>query len=140
MRKTVTMDTHATDLVQLYRRAETYLDRGAPLAALETLAPIEQDIAQTASGQLLLARAYYHSAQLTRAERAFSRLVERDPSDDYARFALGRTLHRQNRLAEAAAHYRIAVALSDRAEYRDWLDEVTFLLADAAGGSRRAVA
>ena len=134
------MSTHATDLVERYRLAESYLERGAPLAALETLAPIEDEVSQTASGQLLLARAYYHSAQLTRAERAFTRLVERDPSDDYARFALGRTMHRQNRLAEAAVHYRIAAALGGRDEYREWLTEATRRLADEAGEPPRAVA
>lgn len=106
------------DLVERYRLAETYLDDGAPLAALDTLRPVEGELADTAAGQLLFARAYYHSAQLHRAQRAFERVLEFDPVDDYARFALGRTLERQNRPTEAAAHYRLAVALSPRPEYR----------------------
>jgi tetratricopeptide (TPR) repeat protein len=109
------------DLVQRYRLAQDYLDDGAPLAAVETLRPVEAELTETASGQLLLARAYYHSAQLTRAERAFARVVELNPADDYARFALGRTLERQSRPGEAMAHYRVAVALSPRPEYLERL-------------------
>jgi Flp pilus assembly protein TadD len=113
------------ELVTRYRLAQTYLDDGAPLAALETVRPVEAQLAESAAGQLLIARAYFHSAQLGRAEHAFGRLVEMDPTDDFARFALGRTLERQNRPAEAAAHYRIAAALSPRPEYLERLAALT---------------
>ncbi len=112
------------DVVDRYLLAQTYLDDGAPLAALETVRAVEQELAGSAAGLLLLARAYYHSAQLGRAERAFARIVELDPTDDYARFALGRTLERQSRPAEAAAHYRIAAALSPRPDYLERLAAV----------------
>jgi len=113
------------EVLDRYRLAQTYLDDGAPLAALETLRPVGADLTETAAGRLLIARAYFHSAQLGRAEDAFARLVEMDPTDDFARFALGRTLERQNRPEDAAAHYRIAAALSPRPEYLERLAAVT---------------
>jgi Flp pilus assembly protein TadD len=113
------------ETVDRYRLAQTYLDDGAPLAALETVRPVEAELAETVAGRLLIARAYFHSAQLGRAEQAFARLVEMDPTDDFARFAMGRTLERQNRQEEAAAHYRIAAALSPRPEYLERLAAVT---------------
>ena len=48
----------------------------------------------------LLARAYYHSAQLRRAESELRVIVERDPVEHYARLMLGRALERQGRQEE----------------------------------------
>lgn len=62
--------------------------------------------------RLLLARAYYHSAQLRRAEAELRVLVERDPVEQYARLLLGRTLERQGRDEEAGPHLRLASALA----------------------------
>lgn len=61
--------------------------------------------------QLLLARAYYHSAQLGRAEALLLRMVEDAPSDGYLRLLLARTLQRQSRHDEAAPHIALAEAL-----------------------------
>jgi Flp pilus assembly protein TadD len=108
-----------------YRFAQVLLDAGEPLEALALLRPVAEEIDGNAAGQLLLGRGYFHSAQLERARQAFARVVELDPTDTYARFLLGRTLERQSRLAEAQVQYRIAVAMSDRPEYRERLDEVT---------------
>ena len=61
--------------------------------------------------RLLLARAYYHSAQLSEAEAEFRAVTELDPVEDYAWFCLGRTLERQSRRGEAATCFRIASAM-----------------------------
>jgi Flp pilus assembly protein TadD len=105
-----------------YRFAQVLLDSGEPLEALALLQPVEEEIDGNAAALLLLGRAYFHSAQLERARQTVARVVELDPADAYARFLLGRTLERQSRLAEAQAQYRVAVAMSDRAEYRERLD------------------
>lgn len=120
------------DVVERYREAQEYLDGGAPLGALQVLSPVHDEIAEQACGQLLLGRAYYHSAQLNRAREAFERVLELDPVDSYAQFALGRVLERQNKLAEAQAHYRLAVAMQPNPEYRARLDAVSDRLAAAA--------
>ncbi len=74
---------------------------------------------------MLAGRAYFHSAQLNRAERAFTKVVELDPSDHYARFVLGRTLQRLGRLIEARAQLRMATAMNPVPEYQDALGEVS---------------
>ena len=68
---------------------------------------------------LLLARAYYHSAQLGRAETASRALVEADPTDVYAVLLLARTLQRRGRHAEAGTWLRRLDAMG----YDTWSDE-----------------
>ena len=58
----------------------------------------------------LLARAYFHSAQLGRAEAVARTLVQDRPDDPYAALLLGRTLQRMSRAQEAAAHLAVAAA------------------------------
>lgn len=53
-----------------YRLAELYLQAGDPLEALRLLEPLTDNLRTHASGQLLLGRACYHSAQLARAREA----------------------------------------------------------------------
>jgi tetratricopeptide (TPR) repeat protein len=103
--------------MERYRMAEGFLELGKPLEALDLLSPMAEQLRDTASGQLLMGRAYYHSAQLNRAREALERAVELAPTDAYARFVLGRTLQRQNRHAEAGAHFRVAAALDPNPEF-----------------------
>ncbi len=72
--------------------------------------------------RLLLARAYYHSAQLRKAEAEFRAVTELDPVEDYAWFCRGRTLERLSRHAEAATCFRVAAAMRPQ---QDYLDAVT---------------
>jgi Flp pilus assembly protein TadD len=107
---------------QRLRRADTLVRNRRPTEALEALAPLLSDEPDARSVLEIAGRAYFHSSQLGRAERAFSRLVELDPTDSYARFALGRVCERQSRISEAIGHYKVAVALTPRPEYQDGLD------------------
>ena len=59
-----------------------------------------------------LGRAYYNSGQHERSRDAFSQLLEIDPSAHYAHYALGQSLKRLGRTAEARTHLKLAVALS----------------------------
>lgn len=68
---------------------------------------------------LLLARSYYHSAQLGRAEKAARALVEADPTDVYAVLLLARTLQRRGRHADAGTWLRRLDAMG----YDTWSDE-----------------
>ncbi|WP_214404842.1 tetratricopeptide repeat protein [Pseudonocardia lacus] len=79
------------------------------LAELSTEAP--DDLAV----RLLLARAYYHSAQLTRAETETRTVLAADPANAYAHLLLGRTLQRLSRHAEATGPIRLAAAMGQRA-------------------------
>ncbi|MFJ7068555.1 tetratricopeptide repeat protein [Streptomyces sp. NPDC101115] len=91
---------------QLFFEAKEYLTAARILRGL-----VAEHPDQTAQ-RLLLARAYYHSAQLTRAEEELRAVLERDPVEHYARLMLGRTLERQGRADEAAPHLRLAAAMS----------------------------
>jgi Flp pilus assembly protein TadD len=112
------------DNVELFRRAESLLADRRPLDALDALAPVLDAEPNAPSVQLLAGRAYFHSAQLVRAEQAFRRVLDIDPSDHYARFVLGRTLQRLGRLAEAQAQLRMATAMDPRPEYQEALGEI----------------
>ncbi|HEY2697210.1 MAG TPA: tetratricopeptide repeat protein [Pseudonocardiaceae bacterium] len=112
-----------------FRRAETLLSQRRPLEALRELASVVEEAPDTPSVQLLAGRAYLGSAQLKRAESAFLRVIELDPADHYARFALGRTLQRQGRLAEAKTQLKMATAMNPLPEYQEALGEVSARLA-----------
>lgn len=109
---------------EAFRRAEELVAERRPLEALRELTPVLDAEPDSRSVHLLAARAYLASAQLRRAERAFLRVLDFDPSDHYARFALGRTLQRQGRLAEAETQLKLAVAMKPSPEYQEALGEV----------------
>ncbi|GAA0915044.1 tetratricopeptide repeat protein [Virgisporangium ochraceum] len=106
------MDLHAE-----YERAERLLDAGQPIEAADALVPVIAAEPENASVRQLLARAYFHSAQLGRAEQQLRWLIEHDPSDHYAQFVLGRTLERQGRPDQALAHLRLAAVMRPIDDY-----------------------
>ncbi|MER6039152.1 MULTISPECIES: tetratricopeptide repeat protein [unclassified Streptomyces] len=93
-------------------RARLFFDAQDYAGAARVLAGLVEEVPEQTGPRLLLARAYYHSAQLRRAEAELRIIVERDPVEHYARLMLGRTLQRQARHDEAAPHLRIAGALA----------------------------
>ncbi|MDT0614660.1 tetratricopeptide repeat protein [Streptomyces lancefieldiae] len=95
-----------------WERARMFFDAKDYAAAARVLSGLVGEVPEQTGPRLLLARAYYHSAQLRRAEAELRILVERDPVEHYARLLLGRTLERQGRQAEADSHLRIASALA----------------------------
>jgi tetratricopeptide (TPR) repeat protein len=107
------------DLAEAYERGVVRFEFGDYAEAARLLAPVATAEPRNVSVRLLLARAYFHSAQLRRAEAELTAVVELDPVDDFARFALGRTLERQSRHAEALPHYRLAAAMRPDPEYLD---------------------
>ena len=78
-----------------------------------------EDSYSVGDAALLLARAYYQSAQLGRAEAAARALIEADPTDVYAVLLLARTLQRGGRHAEAGTWLRRLDAMG----YDTWSDE-----------------
>jgi hypothetical protein len=103
----------------LFARAHGLFDAGEFDAAAPILAELVADISNGTAGtsadllavRLLLARAYYHSAQLRRAEAEARAVLAADPANAYAHLLLGRTLQRQSRHADAAGPLRIAAAM-----------------------------
>ena len=107
----MTQQPFRTDLHSEYLRADLFLAMGQPAEAARIVAPVVEAEPANEAALELLARAYFASAQLTRAEQALLRLVELSPANGWARRALARTLERQSRGAEAGPHHRVADAL-----------------------------
>ena len=105
--------------------AQGLFERGDHLAAATALAELVDEVESSrAEGadsdavlhsvtdlRLLLARAYFQSAQLGRAEATLDQVIEQAPTDSYAHLLLGRTLQRAGRHAEAARPLALAEAL-----------------------------
>ncbi|MCX4613974.1 tetratricopeptide repeat protein [Streptomyces mirabilis] len=109
------MDTKYYDqgtAAERWERAQLFFDAKDYAGAARVLGGFVDEVPEQTGPRLLLARAYYHSAQLRRAENELRALVERDPVEHYARLMLGRTLQRQGRHDEAESHLRIASALA----------------------------
>ncbi|ANY06211.1 tetratricopeptide repeat protein [Pseudonocardia sp. HH130630-07] len=94
-----------------WERATYLFDSGDHLGAARLLADLVAEDTTATAPRLLLARAYYHSAQLGRAETELRDLLDRTPSDGYVHLLLGRTLQRRSRHDEAAPHLRLAEAM-----------------------------
>ncbi|CAM3831174.1 M48 family metallopeptidase [Nocardiopsis gilva] len=97
---------------ETFARGRKYFDLGDPIRAARILAPLAESEPHSRSILELLGRAYFHSAQLKKAERTFRKLVELDPCDSWAHIALARSLERQSREDEAAPHRRMHSVMS----------------------------
>ncbi|MGW1952837.1 tetratricopeptide repeat protein [Streptomyces sp. NPDC001920] len=95
-----------------WERAQMFFDAKDYAAAARVLGRLVEEVPEQTGPRLLLARAYYHSAQLRRAESELRVIIENDPVEQYARLMLGRTLQRQGRQEEAEPHLRLASALA----------------------------
>lgn len=95
-----------------YRAAHRLLAGRDPVAALEIIDPALEEAPGDRGLRSLRAWAFLMRAQLARAEQELTQLVADDPSDAWARHALGRALERQSRAAEALPHLRLAEAMS----------------------------
>ncbi|MFG3281589.1 tetratricopeptide repeat protein [Streptomyces sp. NPDC048111] len=121
-RTEATQPTRATQVADAYYefgtpaerwdRARMFFEAKEYVTAADILAGLVAEVPEQVAARLLLARAYYHSAQLRKAEAQLRAVLERDPVEQYAALMLGRTLERQGRPAEAAPHLRVAAALA----------------------------
>ncbi|MEU1128158.1 tetratricopeptide repeat protein [Streptomyces sp. NPDC005899] len=93
-------------------RAHMFFEAKEYLTAARILGGLVEEVPEQVAPRLLLARSYYHSARLVKAEAELREVLRRDPVEAYAQLMLGRTLERQGRSAEAAPHLRIAAALA----------------------------
>jgi predicted Zn-dependent protease len=99
------------DLHSEYLRADLFLAMGQPAEAARILERVVAAEPENEAAVELIARAYFGSAQLGRAEQTLTRLVGLAPANGWARRALARTLERRSRHEEAVAHHRMADAL-----------------------------
>ncbi|WP_217214174.1 tetratricopeptide repeat protein [Streptomyces sp. AC550_RSS872] len=103
---------HEESTIERWERALLLFEARDYIGAAKLLAVVVEEAPELTGPRLLLARAYYHSAQLGRAEEQLREIVERDPVEHYAHLLLGRTLQRQGRQAEAEPWLRMAGAFA----------------------------
>jgi Flp pilus assembly protein TadD len=108
-----TPETYVID----FRAAQQLLDARDPRGAVKLLDPVVTAHPENTAARLLRARAFFLAAQLSPAEHEFRFVLEREPDNAFAHFALGRTLERANRPAEATRHFRLAAALDPRPDF-----------------------
>lgn len=116
-----------------YRTAHDLLARRAPVEALEVLEPALEQEPGNKGLRSLRAWAYLQRAQLAKAEAELAGLVDDDPSDTWARHALGRALERQSRHQEALPHLRLAAAMSGDVDHEVDVLRVERLAGDLDG-------
>jgi predicted Zn-dependent protease len=116
-----------------YQQAWSLIEMSAPLEAIKILDPALTAEPGSTALRTLRAWAYFKSAQLGRAEEDLTRLVEANPTDVWARFALGRVLERQSRYADALPHLRLAAVMSGDAEHEVGVLRVERRLAETSG-------
>lgn len=100
-----------------YRAAEQLLAARDPRGAVKLLDAVITAHPENTAARLLRARAFFLAAQLRPAELEFQVVLEREPDNAFAHFALARTLERANRPDEAQRHFRLAAALDPKPEY-----------------------
>jgi predicted Zn-dependent protease len=88
-----------------------YREAAEEFAALVDASALEPPLHRTTELRLYLARSYYHSAQLRRAEETVRALLVDEPDEHYALLLLGRTLQRGGRHEEARPHLAMAKLL-----------------------------
>jgi predicted Zn-dependent protease len=103
---------HEETAVERWDRAQLLFEARDYSGAAKLLAGVVAEAPEQTGPRLLLARAYYHSAQLRRAEEQLRQIVELDPVEHYAHLMLGRTLQRQGRQDEAELWLRMAGAFA----------------------------
>ncbi|MFD5272212.1 tetratricopeptide repeat protein [Streptomyces sp. NPDC058335] len=103
---------HEEGVLERWERAQLLFEARDYIAAARLLAAVVEEVPEQTGPRLLLARAYYHSAQLGRAKEQLHQVIDRDPVEHYAHLMLGRTLERQGRGDEAAPWLRMAAAFS----------------------------
>jgi Flp pilus assembly protein TadD len=109
----------------LFQQGRAQLKQGMAAQATVPLEKAKRREPEKASIREALGIAYFRIARWEEAEAEFRKLVELSPVNDYAHYALGRSLEKQGRMREANAHYKLASSLSpDSTQYRARIKEL----------------
>src|SRR5438067_10979396 len=96
---------------QLFQQGRAHLKRGMAAQATVALEKAKRLEPQKASIREALGIAYFRIRRWSEAEAEFRAVRGLSPTDHYAHYALGRTLERQGREAEANGHYKLASSM-----------------------------
>ena len=95
----------------LFRKGKRHLEQGMAAQATVALEKAKAREPDKASIREALGIAYFRIKRWKEAEAEFRAVLELSPADDYAHYALGRSLEKQGRDAEANGHYKLASSL-----------------------------
>jgi Flp pilus assembly protein TadD len=100
-----------SDAYEHFQEGRRRLKKGMPAQATVVLEKAKRLEPAKASIREALGIAYFRLSRWHEAEAEFRAVLELSPTDDYAHYALGRTLEKQGRKAEANGHYKLASSM-----------------------------
>ena len=103
-----------SETYDLFQQGRRHLRNGMPAQATVALEKAKRREPQSRSIREALGIAYFRLRRWGEAEAEFRALVELSPADDYAHYALARTLVNQGRRKEATPHIKLARSLRPR--------------------------
>ena len=103
-----------SETYDLFQKGRAHLKRGMPAQATVSLEKAKRAEPRSRSIREALGIAYFRIGRWEEAEAEFRVLVELDPSDEFAHYALGRALVNQGRRKEAMPHIKLGRALRPR--------------------------
>ncbi len=101
-----------TEAYDLYQEGRNRLRKGQNAQATVPLERAKRLEPDKASIREALGIAYFRLRRWDEAEAEFRAVLDLSPVDDYAHYALARTLEKQGRAAEANGHYKLASSMS----------------------------
>jgi Flp pilus assembly protein TadD len=100
-----------SETYDLFQQGRRHLRAGRAAQATVALEKAKRREPEKASIREALGIAYFRIQRWAEAETEFRKLVELSPADDYAHWALARSLVRLGRSDEAKGHFSLARAL-----------------------------
>jgi Flp pilus assembly protein TadD len=106
-----------SDTYDLFQQGRDHLRKGMAAQATVSLEKAKRREPNKASIREALGIAYFRIRRWEEAEAEFRAVLELSPADDYAHYALGRTLEKQGKAAEANGHYKLASSLNPESKH-----------------------
>jgi Flp pilus assembly protein TadD len=106
-----------TDAYDLFQQGRAHLKKGMAAQATVALEKAKRLEPDKASIREALGIAYFRIQRWPEAEAEFRAVLELSPADDYAHYALGRSLEKQGRDVEANGHFKLASSLAPDSEH-----------------------
>jgi Flp pilus assembly protein TadD len=106
-----------SDTYDLFQQGRAHLRKGMAAQATVSLEKAKRREPNKASIREALGIAYFRIRRWEEAEAEFRAVLELSPADDYAHYALARSLEKQGRAAEANGHYKLASSLNPESKH-----------------------
>jgi Flp pilus assembly protein TadD len=114
-----------SETYDLFKQGREHMAAGMNAQATVALEKAKRREPEKTSIREALGIAYFRIRRFAEAEQEFRVILEREPVDHYAHFALGRCLEKQGRPQEAVGHYKMATFFRPQSrEYRKALESL----------------